>query len=145
MAEGPLNVLPRDRTPFHERFISFFRGGGGTPVQKPRHRHNKEPPPHLRWRNARARHGGTLQAQLGRKPEIALQRASRPRTHGAAGRARRTAMVPFSLTDQKEEGLAASKSALCLVQFQSKDKQECLFDIVLQPPKQRQIGFKQVI
>lgn len=46
-------------------------------------------------------------------------------------------MVLFSLTDQKRKkylnamktkGLALSKSALCLVQFKSKDNQECLFD-----------------
>lgn len=48
-----------------------------------------------------------------------------------------TGMVLFSLTDQKRKkylnamktkGLALSKSALCLVQFKSKDNQECLFD-----------------
>lgn len=53
----------------------------------------------------------------------------------------------------KTKGLAVSKSALCLVQFKSKDNQECLFDNSIynalfwspEPPKQRQIGFKQVI
>ncbi len=71
-------------------------------------------------------------------------------------------MVLFGLTDQKSKkylnamktkGLALSKSALCLVQFKSKDNQECLFDNSIynalfwspEPPKQRQIGFKQVI
>lgn len=52
---------------------------------------------------------------------------------------RLTGMVLFSLTDQKrgekisrrhekQKGLAVGKSALCLVQFKSKDNQECLFD-----------------
>lgn len=71
-------------------------------------------------------------------------------------------MLLFSLTDQKRKkylsaaktkGLAVSKSALCLVQFKSKDNRECLFDNSiynvlfwsLERPKQRQIGFKPVI
>lgn len=57
------------------------------------------------------------------------------------------------LNTMKTKGLAVSKSALCLVQFKSKDNQECLFDNSIynalfwspEPPKQRQIGFKQVI
>lgn len=71
-------------------------------------------------------------------------------------------MLLFILTDQKQKkylnagktkGLAMSKSALCLVQFKSKDNWECLFDNSIynvlfwspERPKQRQIGFKPVI
>lgn len=111
----------------------------------------------------RTRHGGILQAQLGGKLRLFLQRwtASALCTdsvHLAARQERSCSVWQIRrgkkyLSTMKTKGLALSKSALCLIQFKSKDNQECLFDNSIynalfcspEPPKQRQIGFKQVI
>lgn len=82
------------------------------------------------------RHGGILQVQLGGKTRIVLQQQTAYALCGDSVYLL-DCMVLFSLTDQKKEkygptmksnGLALSKSALCLVQFKSRDNQECLFD-----------------
>lgn len=122
------------------------------------------PPPHLCWR-PRYTTWGHFTSAIRRKKPPRLFCSGRLAYALCSESVHLTAWLEWSCsvwrirrgknisTAWKTKGLAAGKSALCLVQFKSKDNQECLFDNSIynalfwspEPPKQRQIGFKQVI
>lgn len=118
--------------------IHFLLGLVCKPSIRPQQRlHVHAPPSHLCRRNAYTTWGHFTSA-IRRKTEDCISAVDcMCIVQRVSSFSCLTGMVLFSLTDQKREkylnamktkGLAPSKSALCLVQFKSKDNQECLFD-----------------
>lgn len=160
--ERPLNVSPDDRHFVMSHSFPFGTGVQILDTTTTKTLHVCAPPSHLCWRNTYTTWGHFTSA-IRRKTEIVLQRrtayalCSEP-VHLAAWLEWSCSVWQIRrgkkyLNTMKTKGLVPSKSALCLVQFKSKDNQECLFDNNIynalfwspEPPKQRQIGFKQVI